>query len=114
MLVIILPSLIVILPQVHRQGQGSFDTIIKSTRTHSYFPKMRGPQYKPPNITVLTMGPPKKGTPNFGKPPLRAWDSGLRVTRDEARESSLGKQYGPQIWALRPLGGDARDPQGYI
>ena len=33
------------------------------------FPKIGGPQYRPPNTIVLIIGTPKKGTPNFGKPP---------------------------------------------
>ena len=39
-----------------------------------YFPKIRGPQYRPQNTIVLIMGTPK-GIPNFGKPPygFRKW-----------------------------------------
>ena len=36
-----------------------------------YFPKMRGPQYRPHNIIILTIGTEKKVTPNFGKPPYQ-------------------------------------------
>ena len=30
-----------------------------------------GPQYRPPNIIILMMGTPNKGTPHFGKLPYR-------------------------------------------
>ena len=33
------------------------------------FPKIRETQYRPQYIIILIMGNPKKGTPNFGKPP---------------------------------------------
>ena len=33
------------------------------------FPKIGGTQYRPQYSIVLIMGTPKKGTPNFGKPP---------------------------------------------
>ena len=50
-----------------------------------------GPQYRPQNIIILIIGTPKKGTPNFGKPPclfalvsLPAVFYSVRGGRDEA------------------------------
>ena len=41
------------------------------------FPKIGGPKNRSPNTIILTIGTPKKGTPNFGKPPYigtsRTW-----------------------------------------
>ena len=34
-----------------------------------WFPKIGGPQYRPQNPIILVVRTPKKGTPNFGKPP---------------------------------------------
>ena len=47
------------------QGLG----LLQGYSTIWLFPKIGGPQYRPQYIIVLIMGPPKKGTPNFGKPP---------------------------------------------
>ena len=37
----------------------------------------QNPQYTPQYTIILVMGTPKKGTPNFGKPPFR----GCRASR---------------------------------
>ena len=35
---------------------------------HFWYPKIRGPQYRPPNTSILIRGTPYKGTLNFKKP----------------------------------------------
>ena len=53
---------------------------------------MGGPQYRPQNTILLIMGTPKKGSPNFGKPPNGIKSGSIFLTRS-----------GMAVWGYLPL-----------